>query len=331
MKRTTLLQAIVFCLVLVLATQGLAQQPRRGGLYGDWLVKSEYNGRTMESILAFSRDAEDNRTGQWISLWGVSDLQDITFDEGQLSFKRVRENREGQTITSTFKGTIADGKLSGTMSGGQREYTLAGARAPRMSRAVGSWRMKVIWDGEEHNPTFIIKTDEEGTLTGQWKSEQGEPKISDVTYNRGELTFKMTGGDPGSEWEASFKGTIQRDALAGTFTSEMGELEFEGARMGTEMIGTWNLEVTSERGTRKQRLRINPDMSALYGALAIEKIDVDAGQMAFKTTLTFGDRQFEIGFEGKLQDAKMVGELTTSMGTQKITGTKVVRRRRPSR
>jgi len=331
MKRNTLLKAIVFCLVLVLATQVSAQPPRRGGLYGDWLVKLEFNGRTMESILAFSRDAEGNRTGQWISFWGASDLQDIKFEEGKLSFTRTRRNREGQTMTSTFKGTLADGKLSGTLSSDRGEYTLAGARAPRMSRAIGSWEMKLKREEREFNATLTITANKEGTLKGQWKSERGEPEISNVQYSRGELSFTMKSTNPDRQWETAFEGTVQRDALSGTFKSERGEMAAEGTRAGAALIGTWNLDVTSERGARKQRLRINPDMSALYGAMPIKKIDVEDGQVGFKTTLTFGDRQFEIGFEGKLQDEKMVGELTTSMGTQKVTGTKVVRTRRPSR
>lgn len=331
MERKTLLKAIVFCLVLIVATQVSAQPPRGRGLYGDWLVKGEFNGRQMESILAFSRDAEGNRTGQWISFWGASDLQDVTFEDGKLSFKRTRRNREGQTSTSTFEGTLADGKLSGTLSSDRGEYTLTGARTPRMPRAVGSWEMKLKREEREFNATLTITVDKEGTLKGHWKSERGEPEISNVQYNRGELSFTMKSTNPDRQWETTFEGTVQRDTLSGAFKSERGEMTAEGTRAGAAMIGTWNLEVTSERGTRKQRLRINPDMSALYGALAIKKIDVDNDQVGFKTTLTFGDRQFEIGFEGKLQDAKMVGELTTSMGTQKVTGTKVVRTRRPSR
>ncbi len=334
MKRKTLLNVALFCLVLTLATQVSAQPQRRGGLYGDWLVKSEFNGRTMESILAFSRDADGNQTGQWISFWGASDLKDVKFEEGKLSFARVRQGRDGQTRTSTFKGTIAEGKLSGTVSGGQREYTLAGARAPRTPRAVGSWRMKLIWNEQERNPTFIITADEEGTLTGQWKSKRGEPKISNLKYNRGTLTFTMSSTNADSPWETTFEGTIGREGLSGTFKSEMGEMAAEGTRMGADLIGTWNLDIASERGPRKQRLRINPDMSALFGSMVIKKIDFEGDQMSFKVTRTFGEREFEMSFQGKLQDAKLIGELTTSMGnqsTQKVTGTKVVRRRRPSR
>ncbi len=95
--------------------------------------------------------------------------------------------------------------------------------------------------------------------------------------------------------------------------------------MGGSLIGTWNLEVESERGSRKQRLRVNPDMSALYGAIPIKKINLEDNQVDFLTVLKFGDQSFEIRFEGKLEDSKLTGELITSRGSQKIKGTKVIR------
>ena len=334
MKCKPLHKAILFCLVLVLAAPVWAQPPRGRGLYGDWLVKSEFNGRQMESILAFSRDADRNQTGQWLSFWGAGDLQDIKFEDGQISFARVRQGRDGQTSTTTFKGTIAEGKLSGTMSSDRGEYTLAGERAPRTPRAVGSWEMKLKREDREFTATLTVTADKEGTLAGQWKSERGEMAISDVQSSRRDLSFTLKSTNPDRQWETKFEGTIGQDGLSGTFTSERGEMTAEGTRLGAVAIGTWNLDITSERGPRKQRLRINPDMSALYGAMAIKKIDCENDQVSFKVTRTFGDREFEMNFQGKIQDGKLAGELTTSMGnqsSQKVTGTKVVRRRRPAR
>ena len=92
----------------------------------------------------------------------------------------------------------------------------------------------------------------------------------------------------------------------------------------------WDLEVTSERGSRKQRLKVNPDMSGLYGSIAIEKVNLEGYKVSFKTVLEFGERKFEMSFEGKIEESKLAGELTTSRGNQKVTGTKVIRRRRRS-
>lgn len=318
-------------LLLALSTLAPAQQFRRGGLYGDWDVTVDYDGRQMQSILAFSRDREGNRTGQWISFWGLTELQDVKIEEGQVSFAWTRQNREGQSTTTTFTGKIEEGKLTGTLSSDRGQYALTGQRSPRMPRAAGRWDMKLQMGERQRTATLTVTADKEGNLAAQWKSERGEPELSDVQYSRGELSFKMKSGDPDRQWEAAFAGNIEGDTLSGKVTSQRGEMTTEGKRIGAPLIGTWNLDVTSERGTRKQRLRVNADMTGLYGARPIEKINLEGDQVSFKIVLQFGDRSFEMDFAGKVTESKLTGELTTSRGSQKVVGTKVVRTfRRPS-
>ena len=107
--------------------------------------------------------------------------------------------------------------------------------------------------------------------------------------------------------------------------SERGEITADGKQIGAPLIGTWNLETVSERGSRKNRLRVNPDMSGLYGAIPIKKVNLEGNQVSFKIVLEFGDQTFEMDFAGKVEDSKLTGELTSSRGSQKVTGTKVVR------
>ena len=327
--------------VVVLSAQVSAQSSpsRRAGLYGDWQVQVKFGERQMESILSFSRDREGNRTGQWISFWEVSELKDLKFEEGQLSFVRVSRNREGQSTTSKFAGTIKDGKLSGTLSSDRGEYKLEGKRLPRMSRAVGNWEMKLKMGEREFTSTLIVNAGKEGKLTAQWQSERGEHQISDVQYERGKLTFKRESKIQDRQWESTFEGTIQwqTDTLSGVIKSERGEITVEGKRIGAPVIGTWNLEVTSERGSRKQRLEVNRDMSGLYGAIPIKKVNLEGNKVSFKIVLEFGERKFEMNFEVKLAESKepkelkLTGELKTSRGSQKVTGTKVIRTlRRPT-
>jgi len=321
---TVTLFAAVTTLVL-LAGPVSAQQSGRGGLSGDWNVKTEFNGRQMDSILSFSRDQDGNVTGQWIGFGGVTALKDVKFEEGKLSFTRVSQNRDGQASTSTFKGTIADGKLTGTVTSERGESTLTGARALRLPRAAGLWDLKTKRADRESTATLTLGADKEGQLTGQWKTERGELAVSDVQFAQGKLTFKAKSTNPDRAYEATFEGTLQRDALTGTLKSERGETTVEGTRQGAALIGTWNLEVVSERGTRTQRLVVNPDLSGFYGAFSIKKINFQNDAVAFPMTMQFGDQSFEMSFKGKLQDAKLTGELTTSQGSQKVTGTKVVR------
>jgi hypothetical protein len=334
MKNQTLIKAGLYCSLVVLVilsaqVWGGSSGPRRGGFYGDWLVKMTFGERQMESILSFSRDSEGNRTGQWISFWGMNELKDVKFEENQLSFVQVFRFGENES-TSTFKGTIEEDKLSGTLSGDRGESKLEGTRMPRTPRAVGSWEMKYKVGEREITGTLVIKADKERNLSAEWQSQRGESKITDLKYERSSLSFKRTSKFGDRQFESTFEGTLSRDTLTGTFKSERGEIAAEGKLKGASLIGTWILEITSDRGTRKQRLRVNPDMSALYGSMPLKKVNLEDGKVGFKLVMEFGDQKFESTFAGKIQDSKLTGEMTTSRGTRKVKGTKVVRTfRRP--
>ena len=332
MKNQTLSKAVLCCslmAMIVLSTQVWAQssRSRRGGLYGDWQVKADYDGIQIESILSFSRDREGKQIGHWISFMGLTELKDLKLEENRLSFVQVFQFGENE-FSSNFTGTIEDGKLTGTLSSDMGEAKVEGKRSQRMPRAVGNWEMKLEMGDSEFTSTLVVKADKEGKLTAQWRSEQGELEIPDVQYERGNLSFKVESTNQDSQWEATFEGTVERgtDTLSGVIKSEGGEITVEGKRIGAPLIGTWNLEVTSERGSGKQRLTVNPDMSGLYGAIPIKKINLEGDQVSFKTVLKFGEQEFEISFEGKLDDSKLSGELTSPEDTQKVKGTKVIRR-----
>jgi len=331
MKCQKLFKPLLCCLPIVLvmlSVQVRAQPPssRRGGLYGDWQIKYQAGERQRDAIISFSRDREGNRTGQWISFMSLSELQDLTYEDGKLSFTRSSSGRDGQTTTSKFTGTIQDGVLSGTMTSDRGEYKLEGKPMPRISRAVGTWQMKLKREDQEITSTLIVKADKEGNLTALWQSERGEINIPAIQYERGNVNFKMERKTEDRQWAATFEGAIERetDTLTGVLKSERGEMKAEGKRVGAPLIGTWNLEAVSDRGTRKQRLRINPDMSALYGAVPVKKVNLEGDRVSFKIVMTFGDQTFETGFEGKLADSKLTGELTSSRGSQKVTGTKLI-------
>ncbi|MHC4640076.1 MAG: hypothetical protein ACYS32_00425 [Planctomycetota bacterium] len=336
MKQHKIIKAVLCCALLILVmvsaqVWGGSSRSRRGGLYGDWLVKMTFGERQMESILSFSRDSEGNRTGQWISFWGMNELKEVKFEENQLSFTQVFRFGENES-TSSFKGTIEEGKLSGTISSDRGETKLEGARMPRTPRAVGSWEMKYKIGEREITGTLVIKADKERNLSAEWQSERGEHSITDLEYERGNLKFKRSSKFGERQFESTFEGTLSRDTLTGNFKSERGEIAAEGKLKNASLVGTWILEIASERGARKQRLRVNPDMSALYGSMKLKKVNLEDGKVGFKIVIEFGDRKFESSFAGKLEDAKLTGELTSSRGTRKVTGKKVVRtfRRRSS-
>ena len=308
------------------------RRPTRGrggwGVYGDWDVKMDFNGTEYRSILSFSRDKEGKLTGHWISFWGMNELKDIKFEDDKLSFVQTYPARDGQSRTSKFAGTIKEGKVSGTVSSDRGDNKLEGKRSKRTSRAVGNWAMKMKTGGQEFTSMFVVTADKEGKLGAKWQSERGEHTITDVKYERGKLTFKRKSKTQERQWESAFEGNVRRDTLNGVFKSERGEVTAEGKQIGASLIGKWDLEIESDRGNRKQRLQVNPDMSGLYGTIAIKKVYLKGDKVSFKTVMEFGERKYEISFEGKIEKSGLTGELTTSRGTRKIKGTKVVR---PSR
>ena len=312
-------------------TSAPAQPPRtrRGGrgLNGDWQVKTGSADRQREAILSFSRDREGTTTGQWISFRGLEELADITFEDNKLSFTRTSQGRDGQTTTSTFAGTITDGVISGTLTSDRGDSELTGQRSRQMSRVAGSWELKMNMGEQGITSTLVITSDEDGDLGAECQSPDGENEITDVQYQRRTLTFKKINKSQGSQQEATFEGTIQGTTLTGAFTSDKGEVPVEGTLIGGSLIGSWNLDLTSDRGDRKQRLRINPDLSGMYGSAPIEKVSFQDGQVSFKIVQAFGDRTFEMSFEGKQDEAALTGEITTSRGSQTVTGTKIVRTR----
>ncbi len=330
MKHQTFFKPALYCslmILIIISAQVSAQSSRfRGrGLYGDWQVKVDYDGRQREMILSFSRDSEGNQTGSWISFMGLSELKDVKYEDGQLSFTRVSRGRDGESRTSSFKGTVKEGVLSGTISSDRGEYKLEGKRSPRMPRAVGSWEMKYSYGEREVTSTLVIKADKEGNLTAQWQGRQSKSEITNLQYERGKLTFKRTSTYQERQRESTFEGTVRGDTISGVMKSERGEIEVEGKLIGAALIGTWNLEATSERGTRNQRLVVNPDMSGLYGAIPVKKVNLEGNKVSFKIVLEFGEQKFEMSFAGKIEDSKLTGELTSERGSQKITGKKVVR------
>lgn len=319
----------------VLSLPAAAQSAGPGGpgrgLWGDWELKIKFEEREMDALVSFGRDENGDLTGEWVSFWGVSELKNIQFEEGKLRFEQIARFR-GEEYRSKFSGTVEADKLSGTLVGERGESEVTGRRLPRIPRAVGTWNLTYKVGDRDIEGKLIIQMDKEGNLSGQWLSPPVESEVSEVKYERGTLTLKrkMKMGD--RQIDSTFEGTIDRQngLLKGTLKSDMGDIAVEGKRFGEALIGSWDLEIVTEQGPSKQRLRVHPDLSGTYGTLALEKIDFDGEKVSFKAARQFGDRTFEISLEGKLSDSKLTGQITTMRGTQTFEGRKIVRTmRRP--
>jgi len=326
MKVLTSLKAVCFLalmLFLTFSSQALAGQQKRG-IAGDWEFTMDFNGQKVTSMVSFSQDKESKLTGKWIGFWGVDELNNLKYEENKLSFTQVSRFGDNE-ITSNFAGAIQRGKLSGTLSNDRGEFEVEGKRLRRMPMVMGSWEMKFKVGERDITTTLVVKADDSGKPAAQWQSQWGEHQITDVTFKKGKLTFQRKSKFQDQEFESTFEGTLKAHKLSGVMKTERGDITIEGTRIGAILVGQWEIEITTDSGTRKQLLRINPDLSAMLGPIAVKKVNLDDNEVEFKAELEFGEQKFEIGFSGKLDGRKLSGELTSSRGSQQVTGKKIRR------
>jgi hypothetical protein len=253
---------------------------------------------------------------------GISEVKDIKREGKDITFTLISQFGD-QEFTSNFIGTLEKGELSGLLSTDQGEVTTEGKKLKRMPTILGSWNMTIKMGEREFNTVLVVTLDKQKKLQAEWQSEWGEHEITDVQFKDGKLTFSRVSKFGDREWETTYEGTLKGHALTGTFSSQQGQIPANGKRIGAALVGKWDLTMTSEQGTRKQRLTVLPDLGARFGSFPIKKIGLEEGQVSFEMTLQFGDNEYEIGFKGKLDAGKLTGKLNTSQGISEVTGTRI--------
>ena len=273
----------------------------------------------MSSILSLSEGDDGKLKGELLNFWGLGELRDLKREGNELSFVQVNRFR-GQESKTNFTGIIGRGKLSGTFSSERGDFQAEGVRLRRPPAVVGEWETTFKIGDRQVTANLIVKADEQRQLTADWKSQWGEHEIRNVNFEAGKLTFDRKSTFQDRQFDSSFEGKVKGRVLTAVIKSDRGEIAAEGKRIGAEVVGLWELDIKSDSGNRKQLLRINPDLSAMYGPIPVEKVDADNGQVAFKVVADFGERKYEISFAGQVEKRKLTGELTTSRGTREVTG-----------
>jgi hypothetical protein len=228
---------------------------------------------------------------------------------------------EGDTDTR-FTGSLKQGELSGVFSNNTGEYQARGRRLRGIPMAAGTWETKLKMGEREFAAELIIKTDVRGKLSADWKSGYGEHEITNVQFKTGKLSFDRKSRFQDRRWESSFEGTVKGHDLSGAIKSDRGDIALEAKRAGALIVGQWELDVKSDSWRRKELLRVLPDLSARYGPISIEKVNLDGKDVTFKATLEVGYETFDISFAGQIEGRKLTGEITSSAGTAEVTGEK---------
>ena len=321
-KRVSLLAAfpLFLAIIIVLPAQASAAAVK-GRITGDWQLELTSDARQSVSLLSLSKDESGALSGKWLSLYGVTDLTDLKYEDNKLTFKRVTTYRDQET-TSIFTGTIEKAVLTGTITSPRGNSTVQGKRMRFVPLAAGVWELNL----QDQNPAtakLAFSVGKNGKLTATWQSDSGQDEITNVQFKNSQLTFnrKTTINDKLSE--SSFQATIKKHKLTGTLKTQQGEISVEATRFGAVLIGKWNLEVASDSGVRTQMLTVRPDLTALYGPIPVEKVNLDENKVSFKTALQIGDRKIETSFTGSIDKRTLTGDLTTSGGTRQVRGIRI--------
>jgi len=117
---------IVTCILLLLQTSfALAAED----ITGEWEMTMEFGGRESFATMTISKKADGTLTGKW----GSSELTDVKFADGKLTFARIITFGD-QEFTMEYEGTLKDGKITGTMSSDRGEFAVNGARRSPCAR-----------------------------------------------------------------------------------------------------------------------------------------------------------------------------------------------------
>jgi hypothetical protein len=318
------------------AASPLPESARMGGseLYGDWQITPQQSerpaggpmggGMRNSEIISFAGNSEGKLIGQWINFRGFTELEDVRCKDNQVTFTQTVQFKK-ETFKGLFSGTIEGNKLTGTLTHGGMQSKMEATRRPTAPLAAGIWDMKFKTTGGETAAILDINAAKDGSLSAEWQKLEGDHKITDVKYEGNKLTFKSTTKVQDTENVCLFEGTVEpkTNTLSGVFKVDGNEMPAEAKRIGIELVGTWILETSAPWGNSKQRMKVNPDMSGLYGMNPISKITLEGDKVTFKITPEFGRQRFEMDFEGKLDGSKLTGELKNPRGSQTVTGRKM--------
>jgi hypothetical protein len=312
-------KSIIVIGLLLLAQTSLALAGDE--ITGDWDVTIDFNGREGYASLSITKAEDGTLKGKW----GSSELSDVKYEDGKLTFIRTM-GRGDRQFTTDYEGTLKDGKLMLTITNDFGEMSAVGERPKPMSPVLGQWDIKFDAGGRQIEAKLTVSKDPNGTLVGKW-DEEGEHKISNLKFEDGKLTFTRQSKIGDMEFETTYEGTVKGNELIGTMKGDMGEWEANGKRVGVPLIGEWELTTVSDFGERKSMMKIFPDLTGRYeffgNEVPMKNIKIEGDNVTFVVEMGFGDQTFQLDFKGKLEGKTLKGEMTSDRGTSEVTGKKI--------
>ena len=289
---------------------------------GQWDMKFNVGDREITGRLIISGKPDGKMAGKWEAEFGEHTVSNVKFQDGKLTYTRKSKFGERQW-ESTFEGMVKGHKLAGAFKSQRGEMPTTGERVG--IPLIGKWEMTTTSERGTRTSMMMIN----GELTGRYEFFGGEIPMKDIKLEGDQVTFGIEMGWGDRTFQMNFKGKLDGKTLKGELSSERFTSQVVGKKLKetSPVVGTWEFTRETTRGTRTSTLKIKEDMTATYtvrdNELAVTDLKVDGNQISFKVIMRYGDREVPMEFKGKVDGTRLVGERTTSRGTNKITGKKI--------
>ena len=117
----------VMGLTHVMASPVLAENDS-DNLVGQWTIEYTARNQPSTATLLITTGDDGSLSGQWTSGRGTSEIDDLKFEDGRLTFVR-RFTIQGRTMEMRFAGKVVDGKLTGEFDSSRGKTPANGARS----------------------------------------------------------------------------------------------------------------------------------------------------------------------------------------------------------
>ncbi|MGD0078062.1 MAG: hypothetical protein ABSB91_05465, partial [Sedimentisphaerales bacterium] len=203
------------------------------GVVGEWEFRNQMPARQSEATMTIKKTAEGKYEGTWSAQFGESTLSDITFDKEKLAFVQTSDFG-GREMKTTYDAKVEGTKLTGTGKGQFGEVKIDGTLQGEPNTIAGEWQINMTVPAREIVDKLSVTKDANGVLAGKWTGQRGESTVSNMKLEGNKLTFTRKSKMGEMEFEMTYEGTVEGDAIKGKFTSERGEREANATRVGAQ-------------------------------------------------------------------------------------------------
>ncbi|MBL9125756.1 MAG: hypothetical protein JNG90_19100 [Planctomycetaceae bacterium] len=200
---------------------------------------------------------------------------------------------------------------------------------------AGQWKLNISTpDGQTLEVLVTLKKDGDKLVGNMVGSDAVETELKDVSFEDGELAFKLSRDFGGTPLESSFKGKLTADAFDGNVDYDVGgqtgTAKVDGKRFvePADIKGAWKFTIKTDDGQSLEPIvKIEQDGETVSGTfLGMDGTEVKLedgafkdNELAFKVTLDFGGQELIAKFAGKVAAKEFKGKVDYDIGGQ--TGT----------